>query len=361
MLLLVAGSVPVVIWTYLLVGHAGFWRVGKHLPPKGLAGLRKRVAVVIPARDEAETIADTVRSLRNQSLQPELVLVVDDNSSDGTGDLARAAGAETIAGEPLPGGWSGKLWAVSQGVARAETISPDFLMFTDADIRHDRGSVEQLVAIAESGGYDLVSFMVRLRCETLAERLLIPAFVFFFFLLYPPGRVAGAAGGCVLIRPEALGRAGGFSKIQSQVIDDCALARAVAGSGGRIWLGLTKDTESTRSYKTFGEIGRMIARTAFNQLNHSAVLLLGTMIGLFVTYLLPVVLLFTSFWWIGVLGWALMTVAYAPMVRFYRQPAWWALSLPGVAVFYSGATVWSAIQYWRGAGGMWKGRAQDVH
>jgi hopene-associated glycosyltransferase HpnB len=230
-------------------------------------------------------------------------------------------------------------------------------------------NIATLVSIAEAGGYDLASFMVKLHCGTLAEKFLIPAFVFFFFMLYPPPwirdsrrRVAGAAGGCILIRPEALERAGGMAAIRGEVIDDCALARAVKSSGGRVWLGLTESAASARPYQTFAEAGRMISRTAFNQLQHSVWLLLFSLAGLAVTYLLPPALLLSGQRWPVILGasaWLLMTTAYLPMVRFYRLNFLWALTLPLVAVFYMCATLHSAVRYWSGRGGLWKGRVQD--
>ena len=206
-----------------------------------------------------------------------------------------------ISGDRLPPGWTGKLWAVQQGIQQAMRLRPRFLLLTDADIQHSPDNVATLVAIAEAGNYDLTSFMVKLHCRSLAERFLIPPFVFFFFLLYPPAwirdprrKIAGAAGGCMLIRPQALEQAGGIAAIRNQIIDDCALARAVKQSGGRVWLGVTADTCSTRVYGTFGEIERMIARTAFNQLRHSTWLLLGALLGLTITYLLPLGLLLSG-------------------------------------------------------------------
>jgi hopene-associated glycosyltransferase HpnB len=360
---IVLALLPLLIWLYLIIGRAGFWLVGLHLPPRDLPRVpQRRVAVVIPARDEAESIAGTVRSLRTQTLPPSILIVVDDNSSDGTGDLARAAGALTIKGKPLPEGWSGKLWALTQGIGFAETPMPDYFLFTDADITHNPRSIEQLVAIAEKGPYDLVSFMVRLQTKTWAERALIPAFVFFFLMLYPPGKTPGAAGGCLLIRPSALRKAGGLEAIRAEVIDDCALAKAVARQGGKLWLGLARETYSTRVYGTFGDVGRMISRTAFNQLRHSTLLLVGTLLGLFVTYLLPVVLLFSGHWLyagLGMAAWLLMSLAYVPTVLLYDVSFVWAFALPAIATFYAGATLHSALQYRRGAGGMWKGRAQD--
>ena len=192
-----------------------------------------------------------------------------------------------IAAEPLPPGWTGKLWAVQQGVEQALKLDPAFLLLTDADIHHAPDNIATLVAIAEAGNYDLTSFMVKLHCRSMAEKLLIPAFVFFFFMLYPPAwirdpkrKIAGAAGGCMLIRPRALQKAGGISAIRDQIIDDCALARAVKRTGGRVWLGVTPETFSTRAYNSFAEIERMIARTAFNQLQHSAALLAGAIVGM---------------------------------------------------------------------------------
>jgi hopene-associated glycosyltransferase HpnB len=222
--------------------------------------------------------------------------------------------------------------------------------------------------VAEKGKYDLVSLMVKLHCKTLAEKLLIPAFVFFFFKLYPPKwtadtrrRTAGAAGGCVLIRPEALVRAGGMAAIRGEIIDDCALARRVKQSGGKVWLGLTPSSYSARPYLSFTEIGAMISRTAFNQLHHSRAILAGTLLGLVLTYVLPIALLFSgnSAVALGILAWALMAVAYLPMVRFYKVNVIWAATLPFAALFYMGATLHSAIQYWAGSGGRWKGRVQD--
>jgi hopene-associated glycosyltransferase HpnB len=364
--LLLVALVPLAIWCLLLTARRGFWRVSKHFAQHATGARSKSIAVVIPARDEAEHIGNTVSGLRAQDFHaPVHILVVDDNSTDGTALAAQNAGAIVIAGKPLPPGWTGKLWALSQGVQEAETYGSDFLLFTDADITHDRGSLSELVAIAESGNYDLTSFMVKLACRTFAERALIPAFVFFFLLLYPPGNpsTVGAAGGCILIRPEALRRIGGISAIGQEVIDDCALANAVKRHGGRVWMGLTNNRRSERSYATFREIGSMISRTAFNQLNHSALLLLGTILGLVVMYLLPLAVLFSGRPVVVLLGaasWLLMAAAYLPMVRFYKLTPLWSFALPFVAMFYAGATIHSAIQYWSGRGGYWKGRAQDL-
>jgi len=285
-------------------------------------------------------------------------------------DSSRPESLSVIAGTGLPQGWTGKLWAVDQGVQAALKQSPHYLLLTDADVRHAPDNVRTLVAIAEAGNYDLVSFMVKLHCKGLAERLLIPPFVFFFFLLYPPAWIrtrsrstAGAAGGCILIRPEALELCGGVAAIRSEIIDDCALARAVKRFGGQVWLGLTPTTRSERAYGSLTEIERMIARTAFNQLRHSALLLTGAVIGLLITYLLPVALVFSgdrTLMAFGALGWLLMSLAYAPMARFYGLPLLGSLSLPASACFYLAATIHSAFKFWAGRGGEWKGRVQDT-
>lgn len=376
---LIAGTVCLLAWVYLLLANGGFWQVwklGSHvqvLPP--VAG---KIAVVIPARDEASVIGETVQSLLGQTCADSIrIYVVDDHSSDGTAEVARneavscgrSEALTVIAAKPLPPGWTGKLWAVQQGVEQAMKLTPAFLLLTDADIHHAPDNIAKLVATAEAGNYDLTSFMVRLHCRSLAEKLLIPAFVFFFFMLYPPvwirdpkRRIAGAAGGCMLIRPEALPKAGGISAIRDQIIDDCALARAVKGAGGRVWLGVTPDTFSTRAYKSFAEIERMISRTAFNQLQHSVVLLAGAIVGMAITYLLPLAMLLSGKPWLSILAVVcllLMAVAYIPMVRFYGLEAQWALTLPLSATFYLFATVHSAIRFWSGRGGTWKGRSQD--
>jgi hopene-associated glycosyltransferase HpnB len=337
------------------------------------------IAVIIPARNEADVIGRSVASLLRQSCVDALhIFVVDDNSSDGTAEAARQAASQSshgervsvINGRALSSGWSGKLWAVHQGIEQAALLHPEFFLLTDADIEHSPDNVATLVRIAETGGYDLASFMVKLHCRSVAEKFLIPAFVFFFFMLYPPRwirsprrKTAGAAGGCMMIRPAALKRAGGIAAIRQEIIDDCALARAVKRTGSKVWLGLTPDTRSVREYSTFAEIERMIARTAFNQLRHSAWLLLGTVLGMLLVFVLPLVLLASRSALLVTIGGAaylLMSAAYLPMVRFYRLSPLWALTLPFSAAFYVVATIHSAVMYWSGRGGEWKGRTQDV-
>jgi hopene-associated glycosyltransferase HpnB len=378
-LALIGGILSIAIWTYLLTAHGNFWRVGRLQPQaQPQVTVDGVVAVIIPARDEAEGIGVTVRSLLQQTCADSIhIFVVDDQSSDGTAEVARKAARAcgrdealtVVTGSPLPNEWTGKLWAVQQGIGQAAQMNPRFFLLTDADIRHAPNNVATLAAIADAGKYALTSFMVEMHCRNLAERFLIPPFVFFFFQLYPPDwirdprrKVAGAAGGCMLVRPEALDRAGGIASIRNQIIDDCALARAIKRSGGRVWLGLTRDTCSTRMYGSFAEIERMIVRTAFNQLQHSAWLLLCAVAGLMITYLLPVALLFTGGWMpasVGAFGWLLMSAAYLPMVRFYGLNRIWSLALPFSACFYMLATLHSAWKFWTGRGGEWKGRVQD--
>jgi hopene-associated glycosyltransferase HpnB len=369
-------AVPLLIWIYLLGFRGGFWRVSKHFAPAGLPPIpKKRVAVVIPARNEAHVIGRALTSLLEQDFPAPLhIFLVDDGSTDGTSEIAasaaerasRASCLTIIKGAPLIEGWTGKLWALSQGVAEARTLAPDYLLLTDADIVHGPDDVAKLVAIAETNRFDLTSYMVKLACVSFAENALIPAFVFFFLKLYPPAwiasrrfRIAGAAGGCILIRPEMLYKIGGLAAIKNEVIDDCALAREVKRAGGRIWMGLTASTESIRSYDTFLEIGQMISRTAFNQLQHSSLLLFATLLALVFAYMLPVLLLLTgnvAAMTLGLTAVLLMIVAYIPTVRLYRRPIAWSVCLPLVACFYMAATLHSALRYWRGGGGEWKGR-----
>jgi hopene-associated glycosyltransferase HpnB len=374
--LTIVAAVAALIWAYLLLGRGRFWLSGNIIARPGAPQSARRVAIIIPARNEAEVIGRTVAALLSQANESMHVFLVDDASTDGTAQIARQAAASLekkdsltiLEGRPLPPGWTGKLWAVSQGVETARSFAPEFLFFSDADIIHSPATIPSLVSIAERG-YDLVSFMVKLHCRSLAEQLLIPPFVFFFFKLYPPAwtrdsrrGTAGAAGGCLLIRPEALARAGGIEAIRSEIIDDCALAQAVKRSRGNIWLGMTEESVSIRPYGSFSEIGRMVSRTAFNQLQHSTLLLLGAVAGLTCTYLLPPALLFSRHaapMALGAVAWAIMTVTFLPMVRFYRLNPLWALTLPLAALFYMGATVHSAFKFWSGRGGQWKGRAQD--
>ena len=335
--------------------------------------------MIIPARNEADVVGRAIQSLLRQIGPQKIhIFLVDDASTDATAQAARAAAiAEdqmqnltVVPGSPLPPGWSGKLWAMQQGIEQAGKTAPDFFLLTDADIEHAPDSLATLVSIAHAGPYDMASFMVKLHCQSLAEKLLIPAFVYFFFKLYPPAWIsnprrseAGAAGGCILIRPAALIRAGGLQAIRQEVIDDCSLATRVKRNGGRLWLGASTTTRSIRPYEGFSGIGRMISRSAYNQLRHSNILLLLSMAGMAVTYLLPPALVFLAHRIapaaLGGAACLLMVGSYWPVLRLYRLSPLWALVLPVAAVFYMGATFHSAWKYWMGRGGEWKGRIQD--
>ena len=375
MILTLLGATTLAVWIYLLAFRGGFWHMesGQRMdaPDPPLPG----VVAVIPARNEAEVVGQAVRSLVSQDYKGEFhIVLVDDSSSDGTADAAcRAAGNElltVVRAAPLPDGWTGKLWAVSEGIAEAERRAPEFLLLTDADITHPPSNLSDLVARAEREGYDLVSYMARLSCRTTAERALMPAFVFFFFLLYPPAWIrnprratAAAAGGCMLVRREALAGVGYIEAIRGAWIDDCALARAIKRRGGKVWLGVSQQTRSLRGYADFGEAGRMISRSAFTQLHHSAWLLAATVAGLLLTYAAPPALALAgtgSARWLGAAAWLLMAFCYWPALRFFGRPAYEAAGLPLVALFYLAATLHSAWQSRFGGGGRWKGRSQPV-
>ena len=366
------------IWFYLAFARASFWRMKNAEPANaGEAGFSGGVVAVVPARNEAELIGPVVTSLLNQSVFFP-VLLVDDESTDGTADVARRAAERAgkadalivIEGKPVAPGWTGKLWSMHQGIERARALHPVWFLLVDADVLHNPDTVAHLGLIASQGHYDLVSFMVKLHCESLPEKLLIPAFVYFFFMLYPPAWIsdarhstAGAAGGCMLVRAETLQRAGGLESIRGTVIDDCSLARLLKRHGGKLWLGLSDGSESLRRYETFSQIERMISRTAFNQLNHSSLMLLLTIAGMVLSYLAPPLLLLTRSRLticLGAAAFALMTLTYSSIVRYYRLNPAWALTLPLSSAFYLLATMHSAVKYWRGLGGDWKGRIQDA-
>jgi hopene-associated glycosyltransferase HpnB len=336
-----------------------------------------RIVVVVPARNEAETIEATVTGLVRQDYSGEFsVVVVDDHSEDATAALARRAVDENRAGDrvkvanasALPEGWTGKLWALNEGLAADSAEEPTYYWFTDADVSHASDTLRRMVVRAEEEKLDLASLMVLLQAKSLPERALIPAFLYFFLMLYPPRWIAdeelstaGAAGGCILIRRKALERIGGLAAIRSEVIDDCALAKTVKLSRGKVWMGLTRESTSLRSYGTFGEIRDLIARTAFTQLRYSSLILIGTLVGMFLTYVAPVILLFahdSTARMLGVVAWLLMTLSFLPTVRFYRLSIVWAPLLPLIAVFYTYSTWLSAVRFWLGRGGLWKGRAQ---
>ncbi len=371
-------AIPLAIWIYLLLARGHFWRLSEDkIKPKLLENW-PRVVAVVPARNEAPTISQAVSSLAKQDYPGDFsIIVVDDHSEDGTAAVARQAAEASRAAQrltihaaaPLSPGWTGKLWALNEGIQVAASQSAEFFWFTDADIEHAPDTLRRLVSRAERESLDLASLMVLLQAKTFAERLLIPPFLYFFLMLYPPrwiadpnATTAGAAGGCILLRRNVLAPIGGIASIRGEVIDDCALARVVKKNGGRIWMGLTRRSVSLRSYWSFVEIQNMIARTAFTQLHYSILFLVMALAGLFVTFLLP----WFSFlsgedpaWFLASTAICLMTVTFGVTVRFYGLPWPWALTLPFAAAFYGYATFLSAVRYWLGRGGQWKGRAQD--
>ncbi len=370
---LLLGFLPLAIWLYLLLAHNGFWQLKERDGHEVLPAPARwpSVVAVVPARNEADVIQKSICSLLAQDYQGDFrVILVDDQSDDGTASLLRAMNFDKLtilSGVQRPPGWAGKLWAMHQGVAKADEFAPDFLLFTDADIAHAPDNLSRLVARAEQDGKVLVSLMARLSCASWAEAFLIPAFVFFFDMLFPFGAVndpknklAAAAGGCMLARRSNLIVAGGIEAIHRNIIDDCALARLMKPQGP-IWLGLSDRAVSLRPYDGFAEIRRMVARSAYAQLSYSPLLLLGTLLGLFVVYIAPVGMALFGAGLGQIAGWAtwiIMALMFQPMLRFYRLSPFWGLALPLMGLTYAAFTLDSAIQHWRGRGGMWKGRAQ---
>ncbi|MEU9920117.1 glycosyltransferase [Streptomyces griseoluteus] len=371
-------AVSLAVWCWLLLGQGFFWRTDVRLPPRREPGQWPSVCVVVPARDEAAVLPASLPSLLAQDYPGRAeVFLVDDGSRDGTGDLARELSARhgglplTVdsPGEP-PQGWTGKLWAVRHGMTLARARDPEFLLLTDADIAHAPDSLRSLVAAARTGDFDLVSQMARLRAESPWERLVVPAFVYFFAQLYPfrrigrrGARTTAAAGGCVLLRTDMAERARIPDAVRHAVIDDVALARAVRANGGHLWLGLADRVDSVRPYPGLGELWRMVSRSAYAQLRHNPALLLGTVAGLALVYLVPPVAVLAgvvtgsvSASALGAVAWAVMAATYVPMLRYYRQPLWLAPLLPFTALLYLLMTLDSAVQHYRGRGAAWKGR-----
>jgi hopene-associated glycosyltransferase HpnB len=370
-------GLALLIWIYLIGARGAFWLGGERdewQAPRPATW--PRVVAVVPARNEAQLIGESIGSLLRQDYPgPWTVILADDDSSDATVTTARgAAGAgegrlRVVSGKTLPAGWTGKLWAVKQGIdaALAQPAPPDYLLLTDADIVHAPDSVSRIVAHAQANGLVLTSLMVKLRCETWAERASVPAFVFFFQMLYPfawvnrpQSTVAAAAGGCMLVRADALTKAGGIEVIRGALIDDCALAKALKAQGP-IWLGLTERVHSIRPYPAFADIRRMVTRSAYAQLRYSPLLLAGTVAGMALTYLVPP--LFAIFGsgaarLLGLIAWLMMAAAFQPTLRFYRLSPLWGIVLPLIALQYLVYTLDSAYQYVRGRGGSWKGRIQ---
>ncbi|MGW0868005.1 glycosyltransferase [Streptomyces sp. NPDC002611] len=371
-----AGSL--LAWLWLLLCQGFFWRTDVRLPPRRDPDAWPSVCVVVPARDEAAMLPAALPSLLLQDYPGRAeVFFVDDGSSDGTGELAREL-ARLHGGLPLtvgspgepPPGWAGKLWAVRHGIGLARARDPEYLLLTDADIAHAPDSLRELVAAARAGGFDVVSQMARLRVGSAWERLVVPAFVYFFAQLYPFRRIgkegtrtAAAAGGCVLLRTETAERVRVPDAFRHAVIDDVALARAVKGGGGRVWLGLADRVDSVRPYPRLHDLWRMVSRSAYAQLRHNPLLLAGTVAGLALVYLVPPVAVVAGLAagsaaaaTTGGLAWLVMTGTYVPMLRYYRQPLWLAPLLPFTAFLYLLMTVDSAVQHYRGRGAAWKGR-----
>ncbi|MEU2158791.1 glycosyltransferase [Streptomyces sp. NPDC019396] len=384
--------VSLAVWLWLLLGQGFFWRTDQRLPRREAAPWAyddwPSVAIVVPARDEAAVLPESLPSLLRQSYPGEAeVILVDDGSTDGTGALAHEL-SERYGGLPLtvasPGepehGWTGKLWALRHGIALARAGDPEYLLLTDADIAHEPDSLSDLVAAAHAHGIDLVSQMARLRVATLWERLVVPAFVYFFAQLYPfrwinrgagDGKADGgralataAAGGCVLLRTSTAVRAGIPWSVRQSLIDDVAVARAVRRAGGRVWLGLAERVDSVRPYPRLADLWHMVSRSAYAQLRHSPVLLAGTVAGLSLVYLVPPVAVFAGVCgagdavarWAGLAAWAVMAGTYVPILRYYRQTLWLAPLLPVTALLYLLMTVDSALRHYRGRGAAWKGR-----
>jgi hopene-associated glycosyltransferase HpnB len=370
-------AISLAIWLYLLFARGFFWlgsvRDASRSP---VPSKWPSVAIVIPARNEAGLIGSSMRSLLHQKYPgPVTLIVVDDDSSDGTAAAARSAAkgenAESrvtiITSHGLAPGWTGKLWAVNQGIeaAEAQQTRPDYILSTDADIVHAPDTLAWLVSKALAGGFALTSLLAKLRCESLAERIHVPAFVFFFQMLFPfawVGRfdfaTAAAAGGCMLINADALRRCGGIESVRSALIDDCALAKALKVCGP-IWLGLTDRVRSIRAYEKLSDVKRMISRSAYAQLRYSRLLLAATIAGLALTFMVPPLLaVFGSDWerYSGLAAWAIMAALFQPTLRFYRVSPLWGVALPGIAFLYAYYTLDSAYRHARKQGGGWKGR-----
>ncbi len=373
------GFICVAVWVYLVFGRGRFWRSDirdtAHLARN--VGRWPSVAVIIPARNESGFIGASVQSHLQQTYPgPLQIFVVDDDSSDDTAAIAARAGATAagraltvIAGKGPAPGWTGKLWALKEGIAAAERSCPDYLLLTDADIVHTPDTVGWLVAHALAGKYVLVSLMAKLRCVSLAERSHVPAFIYFFQMLFPfawvnraTSDVAAAAGGCILVRRDSLDRAGGIAGIRGALIDDCSLA-AKLKMVGPIWLGLTDRVRSVRPYETLADVNQMISRSAYAQLRYSPLLLAATTMGLLLTFVAaPMLAVFATGLprYLGFAAWLAMALSFMPTLRFYRLSPLWSVALPAIALLYLYYTLKSAYQFLRRRGGQWKGRVHDA-
>ena len=375
-MLVALGGLSLLIWLYLFVLHHRFWRADQYLPAPEALESWPTVTAIIPARNEAASIAACVKSLLVQDYSGAFqVIVVDDHSTDETNLLAKQAGAgfntplTVLTAPSLEKGWSGKLWALQAGLDHAPDDTA-FVWLTDADITHAPETLRTLVSKAETDNRDLVSLMVKLHCVSFWERLIVPAFVYFFQMLYPfpavndpTHKTAGAAGGCILIRHSALARIGGLAAIKNNLIDDCALAAAVQKAGGRLWLGLTQTSQSLRAADGLSDLWRMVTRTAFTQLRFSLILLSGTLAGLAIMFIIPPALTimgavnhtpFVAL--LGVAAWGLMAITYGPTLRLYGQNPLKALLLPFSGMLYGLMTLHSALNHWSGRSSHWKDR-----
>ena len=436
--LAIAGVVSAAAWVYLVAAHGSFWRTGQRLPPTRTGGTGPAtwptVVAVVPARNEADSLPATLPGLLAQDYPGDFrVFLVDDGSDDGTGAVAAELGEKAardggapltvVAGQPRPDGWAGKVWAMSQGLAAAigartgtqagtvagaavgtpsemvartvratavgNAIGSDaaiagtakYVLFTDADIAWAPTALRDLVRGAEDDDRVLVSQMALLRAATAWERVIVPAFVYFFAQLYPfrkvnnpKSRTSAGAGGCMLIRVGALERAGGLEPMKGALIDDVALGTLLKKHGNRIWLGLTTDIRSARPYPNLASLWHMIARSAYVQLRYNPTLLAGTLAGLLLLYAVPPAGVIVALIAVavgatgsavavtgiaGLLGWALMTASYLPMLRFYRLSPLRAPALPLIAILYAGMTADSARRHYSGRAVSWRGRAAD--
>jgi hopene-associated glycosyltransferase HpnB len=387
LILLIIATLSLIIWVFLLLFWGQFWQANQRLEINNIdLPSYPSICTIIPARNEADVLPISLKSLLNQDYSGHFsIILIDDQSTDKTGEIAQNIAnhlnqsdrLKVILGKPLPVGWSGKLWAMEQGIqsAKNQGLSPDYFLFTDADIEHHSTNLKELVTKAENENLALTSLMVLLRCDSFWEKFLIPAFVFFFQKLYPfpwvnnpQNKIAAAAGGCILIRRDRLEEIGSIPSLREALIDDCTLAQKIKGlstpdNPSKIWLGLTEKTKSLRPYDSLDTIWNMIARTAYTQLNYSPLLLLGTVLGMSLVYLAAPVILLLGFYLesrnlmiISSLTWVLMAIAYLPTLRLYKLSPLWSLSLPIIALFYNLMTIDSALRYWQGKGGGWKGR-----
>jgi len=376
-MLLALAILTILIWLALLAGWHGFWRADQRLPlhPEPLDNWPS-VTAIVPARDEAATIPYSLTGLIEQRYSGAFEIVLaDDSSSDDTVAMAGRLASDgerkltVVAAGPLPAGWAGKLWAVQRGIEEARRRQPDYYWLTDADIAHKPQVLAGLVAHAEAERLALASLMVKLPARSLWEKLLVPAFIFYFALLYPfravndpASRIAGAAGGSLLVRRDALEAIGGIGAIKGAVIDDCALAREIKGSGRRIWIGLAERSRSLRRYRHLADFWSMVARSAYPQLEHSPLRLALALLGLGVAFLAPPLLLLAGGLaaLAGLIAWSLMTWAYAPTVKYHGLSPLWAVTLPFAAALFAAMTIASAVSHYRGQPTLWRGRAVGI-